>query len=153
MATIQAESMKSDETDEAKARAAATYNAAADSFDEPALAFWNLIAKADNSRSPLGVRGYSSRGPLLFGKRSRVNVLIWSGFSIHGRRSIRPRRLRSCSVQAGSKTRISRRKQISRRWPPRKTGGRSCSGPVIEARPNNSTRRHASGSGQPIYNC
>lgn len=34
-----------DETDAAKAKAAATYNAAADRFDEPALSFWNLIGR------------------------------------------------------------------------------------------------------------
>ena len=37
--------MRTDETEEAKAKATATYNAAADSFDEPALAFWNLIGQ------------------------------------------------------------------------------------------------------------
>lgn len=31
--------------DEARAQAAATYNAAADSFDHPALSFWNLIGR------------------------------------------------------------------------------------------------------------
>jgi len=45
MAKTQAESMRTDETEEAKAKATATYNAAADSFDEPALAFWNLIGQ------------------------------------------------------------------------------------------------------------
>lgn len=34
-----------DETEEAKRRAATTYNAAADSFDEPALSFWDLIGR------------------------------------------------------------------------------------------------------------
>jgi ubiquinone/menaquinone biosynthesis C-methylase UbiE len=37
--------MSVDETEAAKTKAAATYNAAADSFDEPALAFWNLIGQ------------------------------------------------------------------------------------------------------------
>ena len=45
MAKTQAESMRTDETEEAKAKATATYNAAADSFDEPVLAFWNLIGQ------------------------------------------------------------------------------------------------------------
>jgi len=35
--------MSTDQTREAKRKAAETYNAAADSFDEPALSFWNLI--------------------------------------------------------------------------------------------------------------
>ena len=37
--------MRTVEMEEAKTKAAATYNAAADSFDEPALSFWDLIGR------------------------------------------------------------------------------------------------------------
>jgi|1185.fasta_scaffold1535491_1 hypothetical protein len=35
--------MKIDESDQAKRKAATTYDAAADSFEEPALSFWDLM--------------------------------------------------------------------------------------------------------------
>src|SRR5262245_45731195 len=39
--------------DDAKAKAAATYNAAADSFDDPALSFWDLMGRRTVDRLQL----------------------------------------------------------------------------------------------------